>query len=91
MTILQTTINLQKSIETLMKNPEMLKFVRNHLKTKKMGKNAVKKMPFVIRYVPDRFPIDKAVLENGRTLESFPDCYKIEKCAIKLLIITLMH
>ena len=36
------------------------------------------KLPFVIRYVPDRYKsqqmCDKAILENGETLESFPDC-----------------
>ena len=41
------------SIGTVMKNPEMLKFVPDHLKTKKYCKNAVKKLPFVIRYVSD--------------------------------------
>ena len=34
-----------------MKNPEMLKFVPNHLKSKKMCKHAVKKILFLIRYV----------------------------------------
>ena len=32
------------SIVTVMKNPEMLKFISDHLKTKKMYKNAVKKI-----------------------------------------------
>ena len=36
-----------------MKNLEMLKFVPDQLKTKKMCKYAVKKLRFVIRYVPD--------------------------------------
>ena len=40
-------------IGTVIKNPEILKFVLDHLKTKKMRKHAVKKLPFVIRYVPD--------------------------------------
>ena len=31
---------------------------------------------------------DTAILENGGTLESVPECYKNKK---KLLIITLMH
>ena len=31
----------------------MLKFVPDHLKTKKMRKHAIIKLPFVIRYVPD--------------------------------------
>ena len=33
----------------------MLKFVPDHFKTKKMCKHAVKKLPFVIRYVPDQY------------------------------------
>ena len=34
------------SVETVMKNPGMLKFVPDHLKTKKMCKHAVKKLTF---------------------------------------------
>ena len=41
------------NIGTVMKNPEMLKFVPDHLKTKQMCSYAVKKLPFIIRYVPD--------------------------------------
>ena len=37
------------SIEAIMKNPKMLKIVPYHLKTKKICKDAVKKLPFVIR------------------------------------------
>ena len=36
-----------------MKNPEILKFLSDHIKIKIMCKHAVKKLPFVIRYVPD--------------------------------------
>ena len=51
MNIVQTTVSLQKfSIGTIMKNPEMLRLIPEHLKTKKQ---AVKKLSFVIRYVPD--------------------------------------
>ena len=43
-----------------------------------MCKDAVKKLPFVIRYVPDQCKThqmcDRAILENGETLESVPDC-----------------
>ena len=48
-----------------------------------MCKHAVKKLPFLIRYVPDQYKTqcDKAILENGGTLKSVP----------KQLIITLMH
>ena len=38
---------------TVMGNPEMLKFIPAILKLKKMCKHAVKRLPFVIRYVPD--------------------------------------
>ena len=47
--------SLKISMGVVMRNPEMLKFVPNHLKTKKMFKNAVKKLSFVIRYVLDRY------------------------------------
>ena len=33
----------------------MLRFFPDYCKTKKMCKDAVKKLPFVIRYVPDRY------------------------------------
>ena len=32
-----------------MKNPEMLKFVDDHLKTKKMCKHIVQKLPYLFR------------------------------------------
>ena len=35
------------STRTVMKNPEMLKFVSDHLKTKKMWKHAVIKLPYL--------------------------------------------
>ena len=76
-------------IGTVTKNPELLKFVPDHLRTKKkkkkMCKHAVKKLPFLIRYVPDQYKTqqmcDKTILENGGTLKS----------VAKQLIITLMH
>ena len=37
------------SIGTVIKNPEMLKFFPHHLKSKKMCKHAVKKLPSIIR------------------------------------------
>ena len=37
------------SIGTVMRNPETLKIVYDHLKTIKMCKHAVKKFPFIIR------------------------------------------
>ena len=40
----------------------------------------LKKFLFVIRYASDQYKTqqiyDKAIIENGRTLESVPDCYK---------------
>ena len=36
------------SIGTVMKNPEMLQFVSNHLKTKKMCKYAVKILSYLL-------------------------------------------
>ena len=40
--------SLNISIGTVSKNPEMIKFVSDHLKTKKMCKYAVKKLLFKI-------------------------------------------
>ena len=46
-------INIYKplniNIETVMRNPEMLKFVPDHLKTKQMCKHAAKKLPDLLR------------------------------------------
>ena len=39
------------SIGAIMKNPKMLKFVPDYLKTKPICKHAVKKLSFVLRYV----------------------------------------
>ena len=47
--------SLNVSIGTVMKNPEILKFVPDHLKTTKMCKRAVKKLPYLLRYVPDQY------------------------------------
>ena len=60
--------SLNISAVTVMKNPETLRFIPVHLKTKKMCKNAVKKFPYPLRYVPDQYKIqqmyDKANLEK---------------------------
>ena len=44
----------------------MLRFVSDHLKTKKMCNNAIKKLSFVIRHVPDQYKTqamcDKVIL-----------------------------
>ena len=79
--------SLNISIGTVMKNPEMLKFVPDRLKTKKKGKHGVKQLPYLLRYVPDQYKIqqmcDKAILENGGTLKSVPDCYKNQQICNK--------
>ena len=56
------------NIGTVMKNPEMLKFIPDHLKTEQISNYAVKKLPFTIRYVPETTTkklCDRAILENG--------------------------
>ena len=67
--------SLNINIGTVMKNPEMIKFVPDHLKIKK---HAVKKLPYPLRYVPDQYKTqqmcDKAIIENSGTLTSVPDC-----------------
>ena len=55
--------SINTNIETIMKNPEMLKIVPHHLKTKQMCNCTVKKLPLVIRYVPDRYKTKKCVIE----------------------------
>ena len=64
--------SLNINIGTIMKNPEILKFVPDHLKTKKMCTHAVKKLHYLLIYVPERYKTqqicDKVILENGRTL-----------------------
>ena len=51
--LMDVSKSLNISIGTVMKNPEMLKFIPDHLKTKKMCKHTVKKLPYLLRYVPD--------------------------------------
>ena len=69
----------------------MIKFVPDHLKTKKMCKHAVKELPFLIRYVPDQYKTqqmcDKTVVKNGGTLKFVPNNHIIRKlkCLLKLL------
>ena len=45
--------NFRTCIEAIIKNPEMLTFTLDHIKTKKVCKNAAKKLLFIIMYVPD--------------------------------------
>ena len=46
-------MDISKSLNIGMRNKEMLKFVPDHLLTKKMCKHAVKKLPYLLRYVRD--------------------------------------
>ena len=55
-------ISVKVSIGTVMGNQEMLKFVLDHLKTKKMSKYAVKKLTS-IRYVPHQYIINNCVIK----------------------------
>ena len=64
---------LKISIETIIKDPEMLE------KTKNMCKNAVKKFSFVIKYVPEQVMCDNVILEIGGMLMFIPDCHKDKK------------
>ena len=45
--------SLQISIGAITKNSEMLRLVPDYLKTKIMWENTIKKLSFLIRYVPD--------------------------------------
>ena len=73
------------SIGVIIKNPEMLKFVPDHLKTKKMCKHAVKKLPFAIRYdiYKTQQMYNKSILEIGGMLESVRDRYKTQEMCDK--------
>ena len=46
------TLNI--SAVTVMKNSETLRFAPGHLKNKKMCMHAVKKLPYLLRCVPDQ-------------------------------------
>ena len=47
-------VSLIINLGTVMKNPEMLKFISDHLKNIKVCKHAVKKLPHLLRYVSDQ-------------------------------------
>ena len=83
------------SLGAVMRNPEILKFVSDHLKNKKMCKHAYKTLPFVLRQVPDQYKAqqrsNEAVLKSGGSLEFVPDQYETQKCAIRLLITIFMQ
>ena len=71
-------MSLKISIGSLIKIPEMLRFVPDQLKTKKMCKNAAKTLPCLMRYVPDQCKTkqmcNKVILEHGGTLMLVSDC-----------------
>ena len=56
------------NIGIVITNPEILKFVPDHLKTKKMCKHAVKKLHYLLRYAPDQYKTeqmcDKAIKQS---------------------------
>ena len=58
----------------------MLKLVLDHPKTKIMFKNVVKKLPFLIMYIPGWYKnwemCDKVMIENSGMLKFIPDYYK---------------
>ena len=70
----------QKYIGAIITIPELLRFLTDHFKTKKMCKSAVKKFLFVLRYVPDRYKTQKmcdgVILENGGRLVFVTGFYK---------------
>ena len=78
--------SLNINIGTVMENPEMLKYVPDHLKNKNMYKHAVK-LPYLLRYVPDQYKTqqmcDKAILGHGVTRKSVPDYYKNQEMCNK--------
>ena len=53
--------SLNISIVTVIKNPEMLKFIPDHLKTKTVCKHAVKKLRYLLKYIPINIRLNKYV------------------------------
>ena len=55
-----------------------------------MCKYAVKKLPYLLRYVPDQYKTqqmcNKTILENVGTLKSVPDCYKNQEMCNKAVV-----
>ena len=71
---------LNINIGTVMKNPGMLTFVPDHLKTKKMCKHAVKKWPYLLRYVRNQYRTQQSRNQEmcNKTVDNYP-------CALKLV------
>ena len=74
---MDTYNSVKINIGIVMKNPEMLKLMPDHLKTKQMCNYAVKKLPYLLGYVPNQCKTkticNGAILENGGTLEPVPN------------------
>ena len=72
------------SIGKVMRNPEILRLVLDHLKNLK---KCVKELPYLSSCVPDQCKTqqicNKAILENGETFKSVPVCYKNKKMCHK--------
>ena len=68
---------------------EILRFVPDNLKTKKMCKIAVQRLLFVINYVPDQYETkkvcDNVIMKNGGILGFILDYYKDQKMSDKAL------
>ena len=66
---------LKKGTGAIIKDPEMLRLIPDYLKTKKMYKHAVKKLPFIIKYVLNQHKTqqmcDKVILKNGGILNVY--------------------
>ena len=78
--------SLKISIGAIIKNQKILRSVPDHLKPKKikkMWKQAAKKLPFLIRYVPDwcktQEMCDRVVSKDLFMLKSCLDRYKTQK------------
>ena len=54
--------SVKKSIGAVMKNPEMLEIVPDYLKSKKMCKHAVKKLPCLLKYGLINIRLNKCVI-----------------------------
>ena len=87
--------SLKINIVTVMKNREMLKIFLDPFKTKKMCEHAVKKLPYLLRYVRDQKRLNKCMIKLfSKMLEHkslFLATTKIKTCVIKQLMINLMH
>ena len=57
------------------------------LKLRKIDKLEVKKLSYLLKYVPDQYKTqqmcEKTILENGRTSESIHDCCKNQEMCSK--------